>query len=41
MYRQSIGIVGGFGAYATLNFYSVILEKFATEENKKKKRNLI
>lgn len=30
MYKQSIGIVGGFGAYATLNFYSVILEKFAT-----------
>lgn len=29
MYKQSIGIVGGFGAYATLNFYRMILEKFA------------
>lgn len=28
MYKQSIGIVGGFGAYATLNFYRMILEKF-------------
>ncbi|MCM1297322.1 MAG: amino acid racemase [Muribaculaceae bacterium] len=30
MYRDSIGIVGGFGAYATLGFYQRILEEFAS-----------
>lgn len=31
MYREKIGIVGGFGAYATLDFYRRILERFASE----------
>lgn len=31
LYREKIGIVGGFGAYATLDFYRRILEKFASE----------
>lgn len=30
MYKQKIGIIGGFGAYATLGFYKRILEVFAT-----------
>lgn len=30
MYKEKIGIIGGFGAYATLNFYKRILEVFAT-----------
>ncbi len=28
MYNEIIGIVGGFGAYATLGFYQQILEEF-------------
>lgn len=31
MYKEKLGIVGGFGAYATLDFYRRILEKFASE----------
>lgn len=31
MYKEKIGIIGGFGAYATLNFYKRILESFASE----------
>ena len=31
MYRESLGIIGGFGAYATLDFYRNILEAFASE----------
>lgn len=31
MYNQSIGIIGGFGAYATLGFYRNILEAFASD----------
>lgn len=34
MYRQSIGIIGGFGAYATLGFYRSILEAFASESER-------
>lgn len=31
MYKESIGIVGGFGAYATLRFYKRILEAFSSD----------
>lgn len=34
MYRQKLGIIGGFGAYATLNFYKRILEVFAAENER-------
>ncbi len=30
MYKETIGLVGGFGAYATLDFYRRILEAFST-----------
>ena len=30
MYKESIGLIGGFGAYATLSFYKRILEVFST-----------
>ena len=30
MYRDAVGVIGGFGAYATLNFYEMILSEFAT-----------
>ncbi len=30
MYKDIIGLIGGFGAYATLDFYKRILEKFST-----------
>ena len=32
MYKEKIGIIGGFGAYATLNFYKRILEVFKGEK---------
>ena len=31
MYKQKIGLIGGFGAYATLDFYRRILEVFASD----------
>lgn len=31
MYKEAIGIVGGFGGFATLNFFKRILEEFASE----------
>ena len=34
MYKESIGIIGGFGAYATLNFYKRLLEEFASDSEK-------
>lgn len=34
MYQESIGIIGGFGAYATLGFYRGILEAFASESER-------
>lgn len=34
MYREKIGIVGGFGAYATLNFYQRILESFGSDSER-------
>lgn len=34
MYQEKIGIIGGFGAYATLNFYKRILEVFASESER-------
>lgn len=34
MYHQKLGIIGGFGAYATLNFYKRILEVFAAENER-------
>ncbi len=34
MYKESIGIIGGFGAYATLGFYHKILKGFATENER-------
>lgn len=30
MYKESIGIIGGFGGYATLGFFQRLLEVFAT-----------
>lgn len=34
MYRETIGIIGGFGAYATLGFYSDILKAFASDSER-------
>lgn len=34
LYKEKIGIIGGFGAYATLNFYKRILESFASESER-------
>lgn len=34
MYQDKIGIIGGFGAYATLNFYKRILEQFASDSER-------
>lgn len=34
MLRETVGIVGGFGAYATLDFYRRILEEFASENER-------
>lgn len=34
MYRDKVGIIGGFGAYATLNFYKRILEQFASDSER-------
>lgn len=34
MYNETIGIVGGFGAYATLGFYQRILEVFASDSER-------
>ncbi len=34
VYREKLGIVGGFGAYATLNFYRRILEVFASKSER-------
>lgn len=31
MYRETIGLIGGFGAYATLDFYRRFLEVFAAD----------
>ena len=34
MYSKSIGIIGGFGAYATLDFYKNILTAFASDSER-------
>lgn len=34
MYREKVGLIGGFGAYATLDFYKRILEAFASESER-------
>lgn len=34
MYNDKLGIIGGFGAYATLHFYKRILEEFAGESER-------
>lgn len=34
MYRDKLGIIGGFGAYATLDFYARILEEFRGESER-------
>lgn len=34
MYRETIGIIGGFGAYATLGFYNDILKAFASDSER-------
>ncbi len=34
MYRESVGLIGGFGAYATLGFYRRMLEAFASESER-------
>lgn len=34
MYRESVGILGGFGAYATLGFYRRMLEAFASDSER-------
>lgn len=31
MYKETLGIIGGFGAYATLDFYKRFLEKFESD----------
>ena len=31
MYKQTVGIIGGFGAYATLDFYDRFLTKFKSD----------
>lgn len=31
MYKETLGLIGGFGAYATLNFFRRILESFQSE----------
>ena len=33
MYSEKIGIIGGFGAYAGLDFYKRLLECFQLEMN--------
>lgn len=34
MYHQSLGIIGGFGGYATLGFFQRILEAFASDSER-------
>lgn len=34
MYNQSIGIIGGFGVYATLGFYRNLLEVFTADSER-------
>lgn len=34
MYSEKIGLIGGFGAYATLDFYKRILKEFASESER-------
>ena len=34
MFKDTVGIIGGFGAYATLNFYEMILRDFASESER-------
>lgn len=34
MYREKVGLIGGFGAYAALDFYKRILEAFASESER-------
>lgn len=34
MYKEKLGIIGGFGAYAALNFYKRILEEFQSENER-------
>ncbi len=41
MYKQTIGIVGGFGAYATLNFYKSLLEAFKSDSERNYPRILM
>lgn len=34
MYNETVGVVGGFGAYATLEFYKKFLEAFASDNER-------
>lgn len=34
MYRETVGIIGGFGAYATLDFYKRLLQEFASDNER-------
>lgn len=34
MYNKSIGLIGGFGAYATMDFYRRILERFKSDSER-------
>lgn len=34
MYKKSIGLIGGFGAYATMDFYRRILEQFKSDSER-------
>lgn len=34
MYSQSVGIIGGFGAYATLGFYESMLKAFSSDSER-------
>lgn len=38
MYKETIGLVGGFGAYATLDFFARLLECFPAEKENERPR---
>ncbi|MDE7367963.1 MAG: amino acid racemase, partial [Lachnospiraceae bacterium] len=38
MYKETIGLVGGFGAYATLDFFGRLLEYFPAEKESERPR---
>ena len=34
MYKESVGVLGGFGGYATLEFYKNFLKAFASDSER-------